>query len=240
MESEKPIIVLVNTQMGENIGMCARAMLNCGLDRLRLVSPRDGWPNPRAVATAADADRVLDGVECFDSVRDATADCSRVFATTARQRASQIPGVEVKAAVSEIKETGGECAILFGPEASGLDNEALSHADRLLDLPMNPEFSSLNLAQAVLLFSWEWWHGSAEVTRTMDSTATKEELSGFLDRLESELAKSGHFQAEGMRLETVRNLRVLFGRAAPSEREVRSLHGVVTSLIGKRKMPEQS
>jgi tRNA/rRNA methyltransferase len=236
MDSKKPIIVLVNTQMGENIGMCARAMLNCGLDRLRLVSPRDGWPNPRAVATAADADRVLNSVECFDSVEGATADCSRVFATTARNRARQIPAVEIKSGVTEIKGLEGECAILFGPEASGLDNEALSYADRLLDLPMNPEYSSLNLAQAVLLFSWEWWHGSVEVERTMEPAATKQELSGFLERLESELDKSGHFLSEGMKLESIRNLRVLFGRAAPSEREVKTLHGMVTSLAGKRKL----
>ena len=160
---KQPIIVLVHTQMGENIGMCARAMLNCGLERLRLVRPRDGWPNERAVATSADADRVIEGVECFDSVAEAVADCSRVFATTARNRARQLPALEVSEAVGEIRGMGDEpCAILFGPEASGLDNESLSYADRLLDLPVNPEFSSLNLSQAVLLFAWEWWRGQGE------------------------------------------------------------------------------
>lgn len=232
MSSEKPIIILVQTQMGENIGMCARAMLNCGLDRLRLVSPRDGWPNERATATAADADRVIEGVECFESVKDAVADCSRVFATTARKRSRQIPAVDVKSAVSDIHESTGRCGILFGPEASGLDNEALSYADRLLNFPVNPEFSSLNLAQAVLLFSWEWWHGSVEVEQSGEPVATKEALGGFLDRLEVELDKGGYFLSPEMKPESLRNLRALFGRSNPTDREVKMLHGIVSALTG--------
>ena len=227
---DQPIVVLVHTQMGENIGMCARAMLNCGLQRLRLVAPRDGWPNERAVATSADADRVIDGVEVFASVADAVADCTRVFATTARNRARQLPAVEVSEAVPEM---GGRCAILFGPEASGLDNDSLSHAERLLDLPVNPEFSSLNLAQAVLLVGWEWWRGKASVERVAEEAASKEELGTFLERLEVELEKGRFFPSEEMRPETVRNLRALFGRAAPTQRELRMLHGVVTALGGE-------
>ncbi len=227
---KQPIIVLVHTQMGENIGMSARAMLNCGLDRLRLVKPRDGWPNERAVATSADADRVIEGVECFATVAEAVADCSRVFATTARNRARQIPAVEVAEAITEINEEEGECAILFGPEASGLDNESLSYADRLLDLPVNPEFSSLNLAQAVLLVGWEWRRGSTVVPREMEAAASKGDLASFLHRLEAELEKGRFFPSEEQRPETVRNLRALFGRATPTDRELRMLHGVVTAL----------
>lgn len=227
---KQPIIVLVQTQMGENIGMSARAMLNCGLDRLRLVSPRDGWPNERAVATSADADRVIEGVECFDTVADAVADCSRVLATTARNRARQIPAVELGAAMIEMAEDEGECAVLFGPEASGLDNESLSHADRILDLPMNPEFSSLNLAQAVLLVAWEWRRGCAAAPRQMEAAAAKGDLAMFLARLEDELEKGRFFPSEEQRPETVRNLRALFGRATPTDRELRMLHGVVTAL----------
>lgn len=226
----RPIIVLVHTQLGENIGMCARAMLNCGLERLRLVVPRDGWPNPRAVAASADADRVLAGVEVFSSVAEAVADCSRVFATTARNRARTLPAVEVAAAVGEMRAAPGPCAVLFGPEASGLDNESLSYADRLLDLPVNPEFSSLNLAQAVLLVAWEWWRGGGAVERELEAPATKRELGAFLDRLEGELERGRFFPSDEMRPETLRNLRVLFGRAAPTERELRMLHGVVTAL----------
>jgi tRNA/rRNA methyltransferase len=227
----QPLIVLVHTQMGENIGMCARAMLNCGLERLRLVAPRDGWPNERALATAADADRVIDGVECFDSVAEAVADCSRVFATTARNRARQLPALEVAEAVGEMD---AQCAILFGPEASGLDNESLSYADRLLDLPVNPEFSSLNLAQAVLLVGWEWWRGSTSIERSGEAAATKAGLGLFLDRLEAELENGRFFPSEDMRPETVRNLRALFNRAGPTERELRMLHGVVTALTSDR------
>ena len=190
MMREQPVIVLVHTQMGENIGMCARAMLNCGLERLRLVAPRDGWPNERAVATSADADRVIAGAEVFETVAEAVADCSRVFATTARNRARQLPAMAVQEAVGEMD---GKCAVLFGPEASGLDNDALSYADRLLDLPVNPEFSSLNLAQAVLLVGWEWWRGEVEVERPVEEPAAKAELDGFLSRLEQELERGAFF-----------------------------------------------
>ncbi|MDF1811631.1 MAG: RNA methyltransferase [Verrucomicrobiales bacterium] len=230
MEKPQPVIVLVETQMGENIGMCARAMLNCGLNQLRLVAPRDGWPNDRAVATAADADEVIEQIACFDTVRDAVADCTRVFATTARNRSRQIPALEVEKAVGEINASPGRCAILFGPEASGLDNESLSFADTLLDLPVNPEFSSLNLGQAVLLFGWEWWRGKTEVERTVEPPATKEGLNSFMDRLESQLEAGQFFPSPDLRPETVRNLRTLFGRIAPTERELRMLHGVVTAL----------
>lgn len=235
----QPIVVLVDTQMGENIGMCARAMLNCGLERLRLVRPRDGWPNPRAVAASADADRVIEGVGVFATVAEAVADCGRVYATTARSRELQLPVMEITEAAREIRELQSagedvpECAILFGPEASGLDNESITHADRLLRIPVNPAFSSLNLAQAVLLFGWEWWRqgkGHAPVDRPAEAIAGKEALNAFLDRLEAELEKGSFFNSPSMKPDTVRNLRAIFQRATPSDRELRMLHGVVTAL----------
>ena len=166
----QPIVILVEPQLGENIGMCARAMLNSGLERLRLVRPRYGWPNPAAVATAADADRVIAGVEVFATLSDAIADCHHVVVTSARERAIPVPLLNSGPAVqkmSEWVERGAQVAVVFGPEASGLDNDAISRAELLLQFETNPDFSSLNLAQSVLLFAWEWRRHRAEgVVRT--------------------------------------------------------------------------
>ncbi len=232
-----PIIVLVETQMGENIGMCARAMLNCGLDHLRLVRPRDGWPNEAARATAADADSVLAQAEVFDTIDDALADCQRVFAATARQRSLRIPGLELREAVGEITSAPSapstKTAILFGPEASGLDNETLARADRLVHFPTNPEFPSLNLAQAVLLFGWEWRQSSAPETAPAKNTsplATHEETNVFLSRLEQALDESKFFLTRELRPYTMRSLRAFFTRSNLSNEELRMLHGVLTAL----------
>ena len=228
-----PIIVLVEPQLGANIGMCARAMLNCGLERLRLVNPREGWPNEKAKATAADADRVLEQVEVFESVEAAVADCQRVIATTARTRDVPLPVLDPAGAVEEIRESkeGGCSAILFGPEASGLDNSALKLADRLLSFPTNPEFGSLNLAQAVLLFGWEWRRTEGLTGDPVRlSPAPKTELAAFLKRLESELEKGGFFNSPDRRADTVSQLAAIFSRATPTDAELRMLHGVVTAL----------
>lgn len=239
MPASSPVIILVETQLGENIGMCARAMLNCGLDQLRLVNPRDGWPNPAAIATAADADLVLERAACFDNVEDAVADCHRVYATTARNRRLNIPGLDLGDAVSEMgrpatanAEESSRNGILFGPEASGLDNETLSHADRLIHVPTNPDFSSLNLAQAVLLFGWEWWRSndSSAPVGVPFPAAEKSETAAFLGRLEQELEAAGFFLTPEMRPDTVRNLRALFTRSNLSSDEIRMLHGVLTAL----------
>jgi len=232
-----PIIVLVETQMGENIGMCARAMLNCGLRQMRLVRPRDGWPNRAARATAADADSVLDQAEVFDTIDDALADCQRVFAATARQRSLRIPGLELRDAVGEI--TGlpvhppVKTAILFGPEASGLDNETLARADRLVHFPTNPEFPSLNLAQAVLLFGWEWRQcrpPEPAPAKNASPLATHEETNAFLTRLEQALEQSEFFLTKELRPYTMRSLRAFFTRSNLSDEELRMLHGVLTAL----------
>lgn len=231
----QPIIILVETQLGENIGMCARAMLNCGLDELRLVNPRDAWPNEAAIATAADADLVLEKATCYPSVADAAGDCHRVFATTARNRSRELPVLDAEKAAIEIRAASTndqKTAILFGPEASGLDNESLGFADTLIRFPTNPEFSSLNLAQAVLLLGWEWRRASdlgMPVPKTQ-KVASKTELNAFLDRLEASLDDAGFFLTADLKPTTEQNLRAFFSRATPSEKELRLLQGMLTAL----------
>jgi len=236
--SAPPVIILVETQMGQNIGMCARAMLNCGLDQLRLVRPRDGWPNESARATAADADIVLENAKVYDHIDDAIGDCQRVLAATARQRNLRIPGLDLREAVREIVDASPppKTAILFGPEASGLDNETLSRADRLVHFATNPDFPSLNLAQAVLLFGWEWRQSSSVESTTItnsDLPATREETQTFLTRLEQALDESQFFVAEGQRPDTIRKLRAVLTRSNSSDEDLRMLHGVLTALINR-------
>jgi len=232
----RPIIVLVEPQLGENIGMCARAMLNCGLDRLRLVRPRDGWPNPAAVATAADADEVLAKAEVFASLDDALADCRHVVAATARRRSLAAPVLEAEEAARQTAGwcgCGAETAVLFGAEASGLDNGSIARAERLLTFSTNPAFPSLNLAQSVLLFGWEWRRASAAATPggEEDESVFRGDLTPFLARLESALEARGFFLTPDLRPTTEATLRSLFSRAAPTERELALLHGVLTSLL---------
>lgn len=241
-----PIIILMKTQLGENIGMCARAMLNCGLDQLRLVDPRDGWPNPAADAAAADADRVIKNTQCFETLEEAISDCHRLYATTARTRSQQIPALPISDAIAQVRSSSKsndkqQTAILFGPEASGLDNEALSRVDILIHFPMNPEFNSLNLAQAVLLFGWEWMRSQSDnsIIQMANPTlpnapASKNDLIAFLERLENELETGGFFLTPEMRPDTIRNLRAIFTRSTPSEQELRMLHGVITALKNHR------
>jgi len=239
---QPPIIILHQPQLGENIGMCARAMWNCGLRRLRLVAPRGGWPDKSAIATAADADEVLNHVRCFETLEYAISDCHCLYAATARHRTLQIPAMPVSRVIERIlaaPEIQGiqQTAILFGPEASGLDNVSLSRADALLHFPMNPAFNSLNLAQAVLLFCWEWMKASADDPPPCSDSfilpaapATKADLLAFLDRLESELDAAGFFLTPELRPDATRNLRALFTRTHPSDQELRMLHGVITAL----------
>ena len=236
----QPVIILVEPQMGENIGMCARAMLNCGLQRLRLVNPRQSWPNEAAMATAADADLVLQELEVFETLDQALKDCHRVFATTARNRSLNVPFLPVSDAVADAKKgigRGHQVAFLFGPEASGLDNEAIARADLLLKFPTNPEFSSLNLAQAVLLLGWEWLRTSQEPgTFTGSETPDRGQLESFLNRLESELLDRGFFLTNELRPHSSKTLRSIFTKARLSLSELKMMHGVLSALSkpGKR------
>ncbi|MGB0154722.1 MAG: RNA methyltransferase [Verrucomicrobiales bacterium] len=232
--NSQPVIILVEPQLGENIGMCARAMLNCGLQRLRLVNPRQGWPNKAAKATAADADIVLNEAEVFGTLAEALNDCQRVFATTARDRSLNVPQLNVADAVVEAEEgiAGDETvAILFGPEASGLDNDAIARADTLLRFPTNPDFSSLNLAQAVLLFGWEWRRlGDLPTASFEGNLPTREEVDVFLSRLEDALDRNGFFLTPEMKPHSLRTLRSVFTKTKMDKPELQLLHGVLTAL----------
>ena len=237
-DGDGPAIILVEPQLGENIGMVARAMLNCGLTDLRLVAPRDGWPNEDAIKPSSGATIVLDRARVFDTTEQAVADLNRVYATTARSRDMIKDVVTPRAAAAEIKTlaAGGErCGILYGKEAKGLKNDDVVLADAILQVPLNPAFSSLNLAQAVLLTAYEWYQaGDAtpdhELMMNATRPANKQELGGLFDHLETELSACGFLYPPEKAPAMVRNLRNLFQRARLTEQEVRSLRGVVACL----------
>jgi len=237
-KSAAPVIILVRPQLGENIGMAARAMLNCGLSELRLVSPRDGWPNEKAQRAASGADVVLDEAKVFDSVADAVADLQRVVATSARTRELVQRIVTARRAALDIRgwtAAGERVGILFGPERTGLENDDMVHADTALSIPLNPQFSSLNIAQAVLLVSYEWM-ASADATpeermsQHATRPATKDELQNLFDHLERALDQSGFLRHKAMRPAMVNNLRALLQRTGMTEQEVRTFHGVIKFL----------
>lgn len=240
--SPGPIIVLVDPQMGENIGASARAMLNCRLTDLRIVRPRDGWPNPKAVASASGADVVLDNAVLFTRVEDAVADCHRVFATTARPRHLVKPVLTPRAAAAEMRAemaADQRVAILFGSERKGLDNDDLVLADTIITAPLNPGFSSLNLAQAVLLVAMEWATATASVPdRQLDpgteGRAEMADLFRLFDHWELALDRSGFFRTAEQRPTIVRNLRTMLQRTDLTAQEVRTLHGMITAMSGVR------
>jgi tRNA/rRNA methyltransferase len=237
-----PVIVLVRPQLGENIGAAARAMLNCGLTVLRLVQPQDTWPNPRAKANAAGADIVLDQAQLFDDTAAAVADLQRVFAATARDRSMVQLQVTPKYAAIDLHAAirrGETCGILFGPERSGLVNDDLILADTLIRIPLNPAFASLNLGQAVLVVGYEWFQSGnltpeRRLTNSGANLADKASLGTFFAHLEQELDAAAFFPVEGKRRSMVRAIWNLFQRAVPTEQEVRTLHGIVTALSGRR------
>ncbi len=235
-----PVFILVEPQMGENIGAAARAMLNFGVSGMRLVNPRDGWPNSKAAAMASGAAIVIDQTMVFDSVEKSVADCHYVVATTARRREVPLPvltPVEVAQALKKRVDAGERCAVLFGGERNGLSSDDVSHADAILSIPVNPAFASLNLAQAALLVAYEWSRAAqtAPFENPMAHTpaATRKELNQFLSRLESALDDSGYFFPTEKRAGMVRNLRAAFSRAGFTELEISSLHGMIKSLARK-------
>ncbi|MEM8962255.1 MAG: RNA methyltransferase [Acidobacteriota bacterium] len=236
-------IILVRPQLGENIGATARAMLNCKLDDLRLVAPRDGWPNPAARAPASGADVVLDTARCFDSVAAAVADLDRVWATTARHRDMVKEVATPRGAARQIHDAqanGLRCGILFGPERTGLDNDDVALATAILHVSLNPDFSSLNLAQAVLLVAYSLLEPTDETPDSVlatggDVAADHAAVLALLDRLIGALDEDGFFRAPEMRPSVVRNLHNFFFRARPTDQEVRTLHGVISILRGSRR-----
>jgi len=238
-----PAIILVEPQLGMNIGTCARAMMNCGLADLRLVKPRDGWPNKKAVAAASGADSVLEKAKLYDRVEDAISGLRHVYATTARDRYMVKRILTPRFAAGEIRRliaAGEDCGILFGPERTGLLNEHIVLSEAVISAPLNPAFSSLNLAQAVLVIGYEWFNSGDATPGNLLATghskpATKEQLIRFFEHLEEELDNSGFMRNAEKRPSMVRNLRNLFQRAQCTEQELRTLHGVVTSFAGPRK-----
>ena len=237
-----PTIVLVEPQLGENIGAAARAMANGGLQDLRLVRPREGWPNEKATASASGADWILEGARVFETCEDAVRDLRWICATTARTRDMEKPCGTPREAMAELRRAspdGRDVGILFGPERTGLTNDHLALASRAISIPANPGFSSLNLAQAVLILSYEWFLSAptspTEVEPFAKSSrpATAEELQRLFEHLESQLDAAGFLYPPEKRPAMVRNLRNLFQRARLTEQEVRTLHGVVRSLSGK-------
>lgn len=237
-----PAIVLVRPQLGENIGAAARAMLNCGLTDLRIVNPRDGWPNPQAVRSASGADVVIDNARIYDSTDAAIAGLERVFATTARPRDMVKPVMTPEGAAREIRAVeaaGSHCGVLFGAERMGLENDDVVLADTIIEAPLNPAYKSLNLAQAVLLVSWSWFRLADETPRTrleLGATrpATKDELLNFFSRLEAALDECGFLFPPDKRPAMVRNIRNMFQRMQPTEQDLRTLHGIVAGLFKHR------
>ena len=237
-----PAIVLVEPQLGENIGTAARAMLNCGLTDMRLIRPRESFPNRYAIAAAAGADEVLEAARRFDETARAVDDLQHVFATTARTRDMVKPVVTPREAARLMREAearGERCGILFGRERTGLVNDDLMLASTIIMAPLNPAYSSLNLAQAVLLIGYEWLLAADATPATQlplgsSRPATGEEVDGFFGQLETELDDSGFFPTAAMKPTMWRNIRNVFLRAGLTEQEVRTLRGMVSRLVGKR------
>jgi tRNA/rRNA methyltransferase len=237
-----PAVILVEPQLGENIGTAARAMFNCGLTELRLVAPRDGWPNKKAVAAASGADIVLERAQVFATLEDAVADLRHVYATTARDRYMVKRILTPRQGAAEMRRfmsEGETCGLVFGRERTGLVNDHIALADTVLTVPLNPAFSSLNLAQAVLLVGYEWFTSGDETPAEQLVTghskpATKEELLRFFGHFEEELDRSGFLRTADKRPGMIRNLRNLFQRAQCTAQELRTLHGVITAFVGPR------
>ncbi len=234
-----PAIILVRPQLGENIGAAARAMLNCGLTDLRLVRPRDGWPNPQAVRAASGADIVIENARIHERSEDAVAGLQRVFATTARPRDMVKTVMTPDDAAAEMRRAeadGQRYGVLFGAERTGLENDDVALADTVIEAPLNPAYKSLNLAQAVLLVAWSWFRlGDATLGSRVElgatRPATKEELLNFFARLEAALDECGFLFPPEKRPSMVRNIRNMFQRMQPTEQDLRTLHGIVAGLF---------
>ena len=233
MAESQPVIVLVRPQLGENIGKAARAMLNFGLSEMRIVSPRDGWPNPSAGPAASGADLVLEKAQLFDSVADAVADCAHVYATTVRKRGVTKPVLTPEGAAREVTAQSGRSAFLFGPERSGLETEDLNLARTIVTAPINPEFGSLNLAQAVILVAYELSKNADLVMPTEEELlppAPQDDLEGLIDHFERLLKPTGYFRPEARAEATRRTLRGVLTSPGWNHLEVRTLRGVLSAL----------
>ena len=256
IQTTPPVVILVRPQMGENSGAAARAMMNCGLSDLRLVAPRDGWPNAVALPMAAGGKSIIEHARVFDTVAAASSDISFLAATSARRRDLAIRSSDPRHAATLIVAHTGQAnghmavnrkraAILFGPESSGLDNDEVVLADILVSASLNPDYSSLNLAQGVLLLAWEWRMaalnaaGRSQEKPTdpiiLDCRASVAERDFFYNRLETALQDGGFFATPDMITTVKRNIRALFTRAGLSKQEINTLHGILQALTRRRK-----
>lgn len=235
----KPAIILIDSQMAENVGACARAMLNCGIEDMRLVRPREGC-NEKAFAMSSGALDKMPAVISYPNVKEAIADCNYVIATTARIRDQVKKIYTPEQAVREIhlrEQKGERIAIMFGGERSGLSNDDIALANAVINVPLNPEFSSLNLAQAVLIVCYEYTKINSSKNAYIQGKypkdticATSKELDYFITRLEKILEKKSFFRSEDMKPTMKRNIRNLYARADITEQELRTLHGIITAI----------
>jgi tRNA/rRNA methyltransferase len=240
-----PVVILVEPQLGENIGAAARAMANFGLSRLRLVSPRQAWPNPKAAMMAVGADHILDGAVLYDRLEAAIADCTFVLATTARAHDQAKPVIGAAEAAAQIapRVTAGQTVgIVFGRERNGLENDEVALADAIITLPVNPAFASLNLAQAIVIVAYEWFKlaSGAKLPFAMPKKsppAPKEQLLAFFASLERELEQVEFFRPPDKRETMQINLRNIFARMQPTQQDIQTLHGVITAIAQGRKGP---
>ena len=244
-EGPAPVIVLVEPQLGENIGAAARAMANFGLSRLRIVNPRQGWPNDKARMMATGGGRLLDGAELYDTLEGAIADCNFVLAATARAHDQAKPVIGAAEAAAEMAPriaAGERIAVLFGRERNGLENDEVALADRILTLPVNPGFASLNLAQAIVIVAYEWFklQSGAALPFAMperSAPAPKQQLLAFFASLERELEKVEFFRPPDKRETMQINLRNIFTRMRPTQQDIQTLHGVIMAIAEGRKGP---
>jgi tRNA/rRNA methyltransferase len=245
-----PSVILIEPQLPDNIGMVARACANFGLDDLRLVDPRDGWPNEKARIAASGANYIIDDAAAYETFDAALGDLNWICATTARQRDLRKPVLTPEQAVAEMRrriEAGQRCGVVFGRERNGLETHEVARTDAVVMIPVNSRFASLNLAQAVLILGYEWMRASGQATLGRVTTfeqplnsglylndqapATREELLGFFDHLELELERQGFFSSPDKRPSVVNNLRTMFLRAEPTGQEVKTLRGIVATLV---------
>ena len=239
---KQPSIILVKPQMGENIGSAARAMLNFGLENMRVVAARDGWPSQSAVATASGAGRVLDQARHFSSFHDAVGDCHFVFATTARGRDLTKPVYDPKKAMKiafEKISDGQNVGIIFGPERAGLENTEVVRSNALITVPVNPDFSSINLAQTVLLLSYEWFLATDIYEENFSNTrktsvASILEIEKLSEQYENELEKIGFFFPEEKATSMKSTLRNIWSRLPLTVSDVRAFHGILRHLLKRR------
>lgn len=234
-----PAIVLVRPQLGENIGQAARAMLNFGLTDLRLVAPRDGWPNPSAGPSASGADSVLADARLFGTVAEAVADCGDVLATTVRRRGLAVPAIPPDVAAERVRTAPSRTAILFGPERSGLETDDVALATAIVTVPINPGFGSLNLAQAVILVAYEWSKAAALVSPTLrddlEPPAPNAELEGLVGQFDAALEEAGYFFPAHRTPTTRQTIRTMLTKPGWSSREVRALRGMLRALAEPRR-----